>query len=495
MNGGFVAMISSRPTLRRHAILLGNANYYGSTPLNNPVRDVHTIAAQLQGLDFSVLRLTDLDRKSTESHLKNYFSAVGGCNEAILFYYSGHGLQLAGENYIVPIDFDRYSQAPVADLVPVQWVLDQMASCANYKLVFLDACRDNGGLYPVNSMSISRGQFSPEATAPLNFDSETQTVAASRGLSRSSLESIGRTLIAFAADPGGVASDGPPNGMSPFSHGMSRHIGTRGLDIFDMFQRVARDVHKATKSEQIPWSNSNFTDRFEFHQTSNRPIRILATLGVASGFASALLAFDLFDGIAPGSRELVNVRYEPISLVTSLLFGSVLGLGTWWYSDRHAWWRPLATCLIFVLIAVLGRWWFAPYGELACNSKMFNELTLDVLVGSAKSPELREIILIAILSAGLAGAASVASGAHSARTLLRSVRIFAGAICGVSAAFLFFLFIRAALIELGDLPLDSSLAMYAEAFGIMIGFGAWHGAMAYNVGWAYAQPVHKYDAV
>jgi len=163
-------------------------------------------------------------------------------------YYAGHGVQIDGRNYLVPVDIQFQSDTDVTvAMMDMDTILAGLDDQVRTNILILDACRNNPLAPKEASAGASRGiEGSIEASSGL---------AAPTSLGAGSMLGAG-TLIAFATAPGQVALDGE-GANSPFSAALSRHIGTPGLEVQQMLTRVRAEVVAATKSKQVPWSNSS----------------------------------------------------------------------------------------------------------------------------------------------------------------------------------------------------------------------------------------------
>ena len=223
---------------KRVALVIGNAAYQNATPLRNPVNDANALSASLERLGFQVLLGTDLDLAGMRSLVRDFGVAARDADTG-LFFYAGHGLQVAGRNYLLPVDASLETETDLDfSAVDSTLIQRQLERGPQTRLLFLDACRDN----PF-STSLAR---SMGATRSAN--------ALGRGLAR--IEAAGGSLIAFATDPGDVAADGEGQ-HSPFTQALLEHIETPGLEINVMLTRVRTDVFEATKNRQRPWTSSS----------------------------------------------------------------------------------------------------------------------------------------------------------------------------------------------------------------------------------------------
>ena len=233
---------------RRVALVVGNGAYGNTTWLQNPPNDAAAMCEALARLDFEVLDGRDLKFADFAGRIRDFGRALREAHVA-LFFYAGHGLQVKGENYVVPVDAALEHEADVQlELIAVQTILAQMEVGNRTSLVILDACRNN---------PLARNLIRAMGT---------RSVAIGEGLGR--IESGIGTYIAFATSPNKVALDGDRDANSPFTAALLRHIETPGLTIADVMMKVRRDVIAATEKmgegPQVPWDNSSLTAPFYF---------------------------------------------------------------------------------------------------------------------------------------------------------------------------------------------------------------------------------------
>jgi tetratricopeptide (TPR) repeat protein len=221
---------------RRVALVIGNSDYKFANKLPNPVNDAEDIAALLRRLKFDVVEGKNLDRRGMDDVIRQFGRKLEGADLAV-FFYAGHGLQVGGKNYLVPIDAKLERPADLAlDALEVSTVLDQMEAERRVNLIFLDACRDN----PLaRSLARSLG---------------TRSTSVGQGLA--SIQSAVGTMIAYATQPNNVALDGDGRN-SPFTTALLKHITAPGLDIGLIMRRVRADVIHATRDKQVPWDDSS----------------------------------------------------------------------------------------------------------------------------------------------------------------------------------------------------------------------------------------------
>ena len=234
---------------RRVALVVGNGAYGNTTWLQNPPNDAAAMCEALARLDFEVLDGRDLKFADFAGRIRDFGRALREAHVA-LFFYAGHGLQVKGENYVVPVDAVLEHEVDVQlELIAVQTILAQMEVGNRTSLVILDACRNN-----------------PLARNLARAMGATRSAAIGDGLGR--LESGIGTYIAFATSPNKVALDGDNARNSPFTAALLRHIHTPGLNITEVMMRVRQDVIEATKTmhhgPQVPWDHSSLIAPFYF---------------------------------------------------------------------------------------------------------------------------------------------------------------------------------------------------------------------------------------
>jgi uncharacterized caspase-like protein len=252
---------------RRVALVVGNAGYKTS-PLLNPVNDSRDMAKALRGLGFEVIERQNLSREGFSSVIREFGDKLRGASVG-LFYFAGHGLQVKGRNFLVPVDADIAREDEVQyRSFDVGEVLDKMDSARTpVNLVVLDACRNNPF---ARSFKTSQGGLA-QMDAPTG------------------------TLIAFATAPGSVAQDGEGTANGLYTGALLKHIATPGLAVEQMFKRVRVDVVGGSKNTQVPWESSSLSRDFSFAS----PPAPLSTAGAAPAanpgvaFAATELALDL----------------------------------------------------------------------------------------------------------------------------------------------------------------------------------------------------------
>lgn len=232
VQAAFAAVPPQEP---RHALVVGNAGY-ASAPLLNSVNDATAVAKVLEKAGFTV----DLKINATQKQLQDAVSVFGDrlkAGGAGLFYFAGHGVQIKGRNFLMPVgsDIRREDEVPYK-AVDVQQVLDKMETAKNrINVVILDACRDN----PFARSSRSGSGGLSQVDAPIG------------------------SLVAFATAPGSVASDGSgSNGL--YTQHLLANIERPGLSIEEIFKRVRLGVRLDSNGGQVPWESTSLEGDFTF---------------------------------------------------------------------------------------------------------------------------------------------------------------------------------------------------------------------------------------
>ena len=235
---------------RRVALVIGNAAYKHAPELANPRNDAAAMAAALKALDFEVLDGADLDKQAIDRIVRDFSVKLSGA-EAGVFFYAGHGLQVGGVNYLMPIDAELSTAAALDwEMVRLDLIQRTMEREVATNVLFLDACRDN----PLaRNLALAMGTRSGDIGRGL--------AAADAGVG---------TLISFSTQPGNVALDGSGRN-SPYADALVRHLATEGEDLSAMLIDVRLDVMASTARKQVPWEHSALTGRFYFNPTSETP--------------------------------------------------------------------------------------------------------------------------------------------------------------------------------------------------------------------------------
>ncbi|MDD0839607.1 caspase family protein [Curvibacter sp. HBC61] len=222
-------------TAQRVALVIGNGGYK-EAPLSNPANDARAMAQVLKDNGFAVTLKVDTDIKGMLSSIRHFGDQLrkGGVG---VFYYAGHGMQIKGRNYLIPVGSAIEREDEVAyQAVDAQAILDKMDAAGNgTNIMILDACRNN----PFARSFRSAQQGLAQMDAPVG------------------------TLVAFATAPGAVASDGVgSNGL--YTHHLLAALREPGIKVEDVFKRVRSSVRRDSKDKQVPWEATSLEGDFYF---------------------------------------------------------------------------------------------------------------------------------------------------------------------------------------------------------------------------------------
>ena len=240
-----LVVLGSTAQAKRVALVIGNSAYAHAGTLTNPKNDAADVAAALKKSGFEVIAAFDLDKASFDRKIRDFASALSGA-DAGLFFYAGHGMQVGGRNYLVPIDAElTTAEAVDFEMVQLDVIHRTMERQATTNIIFLDACRNN----PL-ARNLARAMG-------------TRSMEVARGLAP--VESGVGTLISFSTQPGNVALDGSGRN-SPFTAALVQRISSSTEDLSALLIDVRNDVRKVTDNKQVPWEHSALTGRFYFNQ-------------------------------------------------------------------------------------------------------------------------------------------------------------------------------------------------------------------------------------
>jgi len=216
---------------RRVALVIGNGAYRNVPTLLNPPNDAGDIAAALKRLGFSVRLVTNASFDEMRRGLIALGRDAAGADMATV-YFAGHGMEINGENWLIPIDAELKRDTDAAnEAISLQSVMSQVSNTTSLGLVILDACRNNPFAARMNRTLATRG-------------------TPTGGLGR--IEPVGNVLVAYAARDGTTALDGDARN-SPFAAALLRNIEAPGVEVTFMFRNVRDDVMEATRNQQQPF--------------------------------------------------------------------------------------------------------------------------------------------------------------------------------------------------------------------------------------------------
>ena len=264
----------------RIALVIGNAEYK-SAPLKNPVNDARAIARALKDLGFEVILKENITQQGFVGALREFGTRLKDGNATGLFYYAGHGMQVKGANYLIPVDAAIEGEDEIRyQSIDANQVLDKMEQAGNrLNIVILDACRDN-----------------PYARSFRSKQSGLAQMDAPSGM-----------LVAFATAPGSVAYDGEGvNGV--YTKHLLRNLTLPGMPVELVLKRVREGVSKDTEGKQIPWESSSLLGDFYFKVAAAQPSS--AALGQVDSTTVELAFWDsVKDSGAPSEYRAYLQKY------------------------------------------------------------------------------------------------------------------------------------------------------------------------------------------
>lgn len=236
-------MASEAWALKRMALVIGNARY-AAIPLNNPENDARVVAATLRRLGFEVAEHVNLGVRDFRRVLREFARRTQDEDGVAVLYYAGHGVQIDGRNYLLPVDINLRDEEEIKDEsvdVDEAYVSRIERARAQVRIIILDACRDNP------------------------FRGKTRNIKPVGGLAELSARGA---LIAYSSAPGAAAEDGPPDSNSVYTRNLVKEMLVEGLEVEQMFKQVRLNVLRQTEGRQMPWVNSSMTADFSFNPRS-----------------------------------------------------------------------------------------------------------------------------------------------------------------------------------------------------------------------------------
>ena len=229
---------------KRVALVIGNGAYT-KEPLVNPANDARLVAATLRQLGFEVLDFKDLGVKELRRVTREFAQRLAREDGVGIFYYAGHGVEINGRNYLLPVDIEVSDEEQIKDdsMDLEESLMDRLEkSKKRVNLIILDACRDN----PFRRGKRGVGGGLAQMSAP-------------RG-----------TLIAYATQPGRKAEDGPTGTNSVYTSTLAQHMNSEGLEVERVLTDVAYAVAASTNQRQIPWKSGQLLSDFYFKPVDPR---------------------------------------------------------------------------------------------------------------------------------------------------------------------------------------------------------------------------------
>ncbi len=217
------------------ALVIGNNAYIHAPALSNPVNDAKAVAQVLRDIGFDVTEHHDVTKADVEGIMEAFAAKTAGA-EIGLVYFAGHGIQVSGATYLVPVDVSLDSDRDMRKLIPADYFLQDASQATQVGVVILDACRDNPFIKRLS-----------EATA------QTRSLTVGRGLSR--IDAVPKKgLIAYATQAGNVALDTMGGKNSPYAAALVKHLGAPKKDIRLVFGAIRDEVIDSTARQQEPYT-------------------------------------------------------------------------------------------------------------------------------------------------------------------------------------------------------------------------------------------------
>jgi tetratricopeptide (TPR) repeat protein len=243
---------------RRVALVIGNSAYANVNALPNPKRDSQAVAAALRNIGFdSVTLVSDASHEQLVNALRSFANEAEAADWAVV-YYAGHGIEVGGMNYLIPVDAKLAVDRDVQfEAVPLDQVMAAVDGAKKLKIALLDACRDNPFVPHM------RRTAAPEASARSASTAGAAIASRSVGRGLGEVHVTGATLVVYAAKHGQVALDGE-GGNSPFAAAFLQRVATPGVEINKVFRLVRDDVMEMTAGRQEPYTYGSLPGREDF---------------------------------------------------------------------------------------------------------------------------------------------------------------------------------------------------------------------------------------
>ncbi len=253
-----LSQTASQTSGKRTALVIGNGTYT-SSPLKNPPNDATDMAKALSNVGFTVEHGVDLTQRQMKAMIREFGQKLKAGGQG-LFYFAGHGIQLRGRNYLIPVDAEITSEADVEDQgVDANLIMGLMDEAGNgLNVVILDACRNN----PFARSFRSAGNGLAQVEAPTG------------------------TLVAYATAPGKVARDGTGRNGA-YTSELLKQMRVPGLPIEEVMKRVRANLKQLTNGEQIPWESSSLVGNFYLNKAAGASNAANNPASGATGAATA----------------------------------------------------------------------------------------------------------------------------------------------------------------------------------------------------------------
>ena len=252
---------SAQKSLYGIALVIGQSEYEHLSPLPNPANDAREIVKLLTDLGFDARSVTDRDAARLRRDLERFAEDAADADVALL-YYSGHGIEAGGENWLLPVDVDESSLDSASEtMVALSPLIEQLKASVPVTIVLLDACRTN----PFPDGALVRA--TPDAEPAPMGDSGLTVVRGAARLTDAPApanDNLG-VVIGFAAEPGLPALDGAPGSTSPYATALLRHLAAmQGAEFGQVMRMVTEEVYLSTRTQQRPWVNESLRRELYF---------------------------------------------------------------------------------------------------------------------------------------------------------------------------------------------------------------------------------------
>lgn len=253
--------------LKGVALIVGQSKYQHIAALPNPANDARDVVKLMTDLGFEARSVSDRDAGRLKRDLERFLEDAAEADVAFL-YYSGHGIEAGGENFLVPVDADLSSLSNADEaLVSISAMLEELKATVPVSIVLLDACRTNP--FPADVLVRRKPKASGEKIGAGGLTAVRGAAPLTKPTATT--ESLG-TVLGFAAEPGRPALDGPAGGNSPYASALLRHLAAmKGAEFGAVMRMVTEEVYLDTRAQQRPWINESLRRMLYFGIAPEEP--------------------------------------------------------------------------------------------------------------------------------------------------------------------------------------------------------------------------------
>jgi len=266
----------AQKSLNGVALVIGQSEYSHIAALPNPANDARAMVKLLTDLGFDARSVTDRDTARLKRDLERFAEDAEGADVALI-YYSGHGIEADGENWLIPVDADVSALAAAeASLIPLSGIIDGLKATVPVTIVLLDACRDSP--FPAGTPLKRTPEAKPVPLGEGGLAAVRGATPLVRNAPAPDTDNLGM-VIGFAAEPGRPALDGAAGGNSPYAAAILRHLAAmQGVEFGQVMRMVTEEVYLATGTRQRPWTNESLRRLLYFGLSPEEPDGIEATI-------------------------------------------------------------------------------------------------------------------------------------------------------------------------------------------------------------------------